>query len=97
MGIKEWNAWEFLSLYCNVEEQAFQYCIWVPTYMCQSKECDSKLGFLCADEFTNNDSDLPLQFQNLISYWSTTIYNALNYHKVLPQAAKDILQSCEGC
>ena len=67
MGIKEWNAQEFLSLYRNIEEQAFQYCIWVPPYMCQNKECVSLLGFICDDEFKNTDSDLPLKFQNCIS------------------------------
>ena len=40
-----------LSLYCKIEEQAFQYCIWVPPYMCQNKECASLLGFICDDEF----------------------------------------------
>ena len=97
MGIKEWNTREFLSLYHNIEEQSFQYCIWVPPYMCQNNKCAFLLGFICDDEFKNTDSDLHLKFQNCISSWSTMIYDALNHDKVLPQAGKDILQSCEGC
>ena len=91
MAIKEWNAQEFYNLYHNIEEQCLQYCLWIPPYICQSKECNSELSFVCDNEFDNNDADLPIQLQNSISIWSIIIYNALNYEKVLPTTTKTIL------
>ena len=65
--------------------------------MCQSKECSEAIGFVCEDPFVNNDSDLSIQFKNHIKTWMTMIYDALNYEKVLPAAAKEILATCNGC
>ena len=97
MEIKEWNAQSFYALYRNIKEQLLQHCIWVLPYMCHSKDCDSELGFVCDDEFSNNDADLPIELQNAVPVWSTIMYNALKHEKVLPTAAKTILKICGRC
>ena len=97
MPIKKWDAKGFYKLYCNIKEQCLQHCLWVLPYCCHSKTCSKVLGFVCADEFVNNDSDLPYEFRNHTSSWSTTIYKALNYEKVLPEDAKTMLANFDGC
>ena len=97
MEIKEWNAQTFYALYQNTKGQCLQHCIWVLPYMCHSKDCNSELGFVCDNEFANNDADLPIELQNAVPVWSTIIYNALKHEKVLPAAAKTILMTCGRC
>ena len=97
MAVKEWNAQVFYNLYFNIEDQCLQYCLWVLLYMCYSKDCDSELGFVCYNELSNNDSDLPLELQNSIVVWLTIIYNALNHEKVLLASAKTIVTTCGYC
>ena len=97
MPIKKWDAKGFYKLYCNIKEQCLQHCLWVLPYCCHSKACSEVLGFVCANEFVNNDSGLPYEFRNHTSSWSTTIYEALNCTKVLPEDAKTMLANCDGC
>lgn len=97
MAIKEWNAQEFYNLYCNIEEQCLQYCLWVLPYNCHCKDCNDSHGFVCANEFVVNNLHLPIECQNSISTWFTTIYNALNYEKILPDTVKMIFANCNGC
>ena len=87
---------EFYKLYCNIEEQCLQYCLWVLLYCCYNKDCTNSWGFLCAGGFVVNDSDLPIELQNSIATWSTIIHDALNYRKILPDTTKAILANYNG-
>ena len=97
MVIQEWNAQEFYTLYCNIKQQFLQYCLWDLPYNCHIKDCDESLGFVFANEFDNNNSDLLIQLQNSITICLTSIYNALNHEKVLAASTKTILANCGGC
>ena len=73
MEIKEWNAQIFYALYFNIKEQCLQHCILVLPYMFHIKDCNSELGFVCDNEFSNNDTDLPIELQNAVPVWLTII------------------------
>ena len=60
MSISNWTAQDFVTLYQNIVDQGAQYCVWVLPFLCQQKECSAARGFICADPFVDNDSDLPL-------------------------------------
>ena len=73
----------------------FQYYFWVLPYHFQNKDFTDSHGFLCADEFVDNNSDLLIELQNYIVIWYTIIYDALNYKQILPDA-KVILANYNG-
>ena len=86
--VKKLNGQGFLNMYRNLLALCIENAIFLLPYHLFDADCKHPLGFICADPFTDPNSNLHSSHAHLIQTWSHYIYKALIYENVLPKEAK---------
>ena len=95
--VKKLDGQGFLNMYRNLLALCIEHSIFLLSYHLFDANCKHPLGFVCANPFTNPNSNLHSSHAHLIQTWSHYIYKVLIYENVLLKEAKSYIHNCQGC
>ena len=95
--VKKLDGQGFLNMYKNLMALCIDNAIFLLPYHSFDPDCKHPLGFICADPFTDPNSNLHSCHAHQIQTWSNYIYRALIYENVLPKEANPFIHNCHGC